>query len=96
MKPSQLLREKGWCQRHCAVTSNGISCMLRSPRAVAYSLTSAILLGDDSGVYYVDVYKRLCTYLGLTISGTRTLDLWNDDPLCTKEQVISALEAIGE
>lgn len=75
MKPSQLLRERGWCQG-AYQTTDGRCC-----------LVEALIKTERTG----DTGTFLRNHLR-----TPFLTEWNDAPGRTADEVIAALEAIGE
>ena len=89
MKPSELLRKKDWCQHSAAIDAKGCGITFRDRNAVAFCTLGAIYRCYN---YYEStlVRDKLVNYLGSGISS------WNDDSKRTKEEVIAALEAIGE
>lgn len=96
MKPSQLLREKGWCQGGSALMADGTlhKHIPITGEPVAYCLVGACNKAYPFAYPHWGVISdRLATHLGINQWG---LSLWNDTPGRTKEEVISALEAIGE
>lgn len=80
MKPSQLLREKGWCQ--------GVGTDAQGQMCIMGCLLKAS--GHDA-IQAVKLANKLRSSLDHL-----SLVRWNDAPGRTKEEVIAALEAIGE
>lgn len=90
MKPSQLLREKGWCQYIYAEDAKGTAVNCREMSAMSFCMIGAIgaIYHDTTTVR--EIRDKLDKYLGHPHAS------WNDDPSRTKDEVIAALEAIGE
>lgn len=94
MKPSELLKTTGWTQGAYARDFSGYSTNKCGEFAASFCVRGAILRcypGLDS----VDITDKLERHVQL-ISGMDNLIRWNDDPRRTKEEVIAALEAVGE
>ncbi len=94
MKPSQILRSKQWCQGKTARDKDGNPVDVKSQE-----LVSCCMLGAISLAYSHDVTQlyRVCDQLkALLKTDYAHLASWNDEVGRTKEDVISALEAVGE
>lgn len=95
MRPSELLRKRGWTQGAFAKGKYGYPRLWTDPFANSYCVVGAI-----KHVYHKDaarteaVISALRKHIGLT--GTQSLVEWNDAEGRTVEQVITALEAIEE
>ena len=88
MKPSDYIK-KGWTQRFCAKDANGNSCSSTDQNAVCWCPLGAIFAAYP-GIEQISVVDKLQGHLDSGIMQ------WNDTPGRTKEEVIAALEAIGE
>ena len=91
MKPSELLKQKGWCQGFYATDKHGHRVSWANGDAYAFCTIGAVFkcYGDDEDGY--DILETLKNYLDVFY-----ISVWNDTPGRTKEEVIAALEAIGE
>ena len=89
MKPSELLRENGWCQHSMAISATGDEVDPKSRMAVTFCALGAIAR-CYSNDYSMFIENKLRKYLGSDIVD------WNDADERTKEEVIAALAAIGE
>ena len=90
MKPSELLRTTNWCQNAEAITSDGTIKDWHEDGVVGYCLLGAIFKCYGENKRSRDIYYKLVTHIDDEPVG------WNDEPGRTKDEVISALEAIGE
>ncbi len=90
MKPSELLKKKGWCQYIGAKDKNGDPADYDSKEAVAFCLTIAIMKCYKQGSS-----QMFNKFRNVNNIGTMSLVIWNDKKGRTKEQVIKALEKAG-
>lgn len=99
MKPSELLRSKGWCQGALALDAQGGTVQPGDPNAVAHCMVGSYWavyrtsLFGATGTSSDMVRYKLAHHLGIRLGD---LTKWNDDPKRTKDEVIAALEAVGE
>ncbi len=78
MKPSQLLRKKGWCQG-TLTSATGKHCIVGA-------------IWQTSPYAWSEIRRAVERHLGIPCP----LSVWNDMPDRTVDEVISALEAIGQ
>lgn len=91
MKPSELLKQSGWCQHSFARDSGGVGCHEASPIAVAYCIVGAILkIYNNYPDKQTSIFNKVEQIIRMNIS------LWNDAPGRTKQDVVALLESIDE
>lgn len=91
MKPSELLRKKGWCQHVYAEDVNGYRVDINSSHATKFCITGAIQF-----CYDVDPLKMLGLFEKLSDIVRQPLPFWNDNKQRQAIEVIALLESIGE
>lgn len=89
MKPSELLRQKGWCQGQSALSQEGIVVDATDPRAVRFCAFGAI----EKSLGAVNTDDERVGSLYADIAGS--LVDWNDKKGRTAEEVIAKLEEFG-
>lgn len=92
MKPSELLRKKGWCQYAYAEDINGHRSNIHSPYATKFCITGAIQFCYED----IDPLKMLGLFEKLTEIVKESLPCWNDRQQRQAIEVIALLESIGE
>jgi hypothetical protein len=94
MKPSELLKKKGWCQGRSALDVDGNLVNPRSKKAVKFCIIGAveacIRVGIDSWEDYDGAFDKVRRVLRVW-----SLAEWNDKPGRTKEEVIKVLKEAG-
>lgn len=97
MKPSEVLREFGWCQGKLAVDKNWSTVDVHRGNPVAFCLMGAI--ERSYGLIDFDTENAAKEKLRVLLKerfGTRQITEYNDRICESKEQAISILEEIGE
>lgn len=89
MKPSELLRQKGWCQEHAAIDRDGRPVNVQNSSAVAFCAWGAITA--CKGHCDPDQDDAICELY----SDLGSVVVWNDKPERTAEEVIAKLEEFG-
>lgn len=97
MKPSELLKQKGWTQDAYARDKNGEPIGHLDCEATCFCALGAIkrCYGISDGSTGKEVFNILSKYLGFRGKLDNIL-IWNDSKDRSAEQVISAFEAIGQ
>jgi hypothetical protein len=88
MKPSDYIK-KGWTQFYMAKDTNNNPVFYKSDEAAQWCTYGALCKVHGSGGFLLA--RKLNKQLNI-----ESLAIWNDTPGRTKEEVIAALEAIGE
>lgn len=103
MKPSDVIaKPENWAQGYYAFNKNGAPVGAKCEAAIRFCILGAIekvygwseWSGCDNIAKGHSVIKKLDNYLKLPLH--KSIINWNDDPLRTHEEVLSALKAIGE
>lgn len=89
MKPSEVLKNFGWCRGSFARTIDGLDCSSESEKAVSFciygALNRAVLTGEEQ-LYCNRVDKKIRKKVG-------GLAYWNDNICKDKDEVVAILEA---
>ena len=94
-KPSELLKQKEWCQDVYARDRKGHETTVYSPDACMFCITGAIQFCYPSSIdRRLEAANKLINMLGLEYHSH--IPQWNDTPGRTKEEVIALLESVGE
>lgn len=93
MKPSQLLRERGWCQQANFKDEKGLVLVLPYNPTIIPSYFCA-----QGAICYCYEYKKhgiiYFKYFAELKKRIDCITLWNDHPERTKEEVIAMLEEV--
>ena len=94
MKPSELIKKYGWCQAAFARNHYGQVCETTDKNVASFCLMGSVIYcyrNNNKPGNTSRIYKALKTHLGI-----ENIVEWNDNYYRKEQEVIAALEAIGE